>query len=313
MQSKFSNAPPQAAFADGPGLPQALECLGTQPKFEIDTSVDSFALNGGGGVSAGFGVNSVLQAVGFGVNYSTGTLDMSMVMSAPLYGSNQVGNSAGSANSNNFSFNVSAVVDMINGSISAWTSTGLYALSQSALQNTFSNLMKNVPSTTWSAVLGQDLGNGQFTIPVGGTAGILVGDSFNIYKVNYIWSGNGLPCLNPLKIVDKLGPAFAVATVTQVSYTNAIVSISYPGLAAGATPEQTPTSADWLEINSLVKSSTGAKRNNLKYSLHLGTVSQSNNLLFSDGKTTENVSMTPFVATQLSNYVVNTLSQFYIQ
>ena len=282
-----------------------LSCLITTPNFELRTRVDSFSLTGGGSANAGFSLNGILNAIGIDISYSTGELDMSMTMYAPLFGSQQLNTSTGRGKSSNFNFSASVLDGLIGGGLGFWSSTGLETLSVKALSNTYGNLAKNLPSSPWWTVISGGVGVNQFTIPVGETAGLLPGDKFNVYSVNYIWN-NGAPCKVPLSNIYKLNnqKPIGVATVQQVDYDSAIVTVNNPTLPV--------LNYSKLEILSLVPAANGAQRTNLKYSLRLSDITQSNGLQFSDGRVTQTVDMTGFVSDDLSNYLVNSLGAFYL-
>jgi hypothetical protein len=261
-------------------------------------------LTDGASGNVGFG-GSLLQAIGLGITYSSGTLAMSMKLTSPLYGPASIANAIGSANSDSFSFSVSGIASLLTGSMSAWSTTGLAKVSGDAMISTFGNLSKVIPGTTWSTVINQELGNNQFTIPVGESSGLQAGDTFSVYKVAYIWGGNGVACQGPLEVIQKIGSAVGTATVVTAAYASSIVSI--------VNPTQAVHNNDHLEIKALVKAVNGSARTGLKYSLHLGSVTQAAGLLFSDGTNTSNVDMTPFVGADLSNYLSNTLGYYNVQ
>ena len=228
-----------------------------------------------------------------------------MNLFSPLYKNAPISNSTGSDSSQNFSFSLSAVANLINGGIGAWHTTGLYALTNGALNSTYTNLMTNTPTMTWSTVISQDLGNQEFLVPVGSTSGLIAGDTFNVYKVDYIWSGDGSPCSNVLQIVKK-NTLIGTATVAQTDYYASSVTIKNP---------TSPVSVgDRLEIKALVDAA-GAARTTLRYSIHLGTLTQSKGLAFQTGLNSAPVmvDMTPFVRAQLQDLLVNQLGTFYIQ
>lgn len=282
-----------------------LACLASTPQFSLDTSIDSFALTSGASASAGFGIGSILQAIGLDITYSTGELDMSMNLYSPLYKSAPIGTATGGSSSQNFSFSASAVANLISGSIGAWHTTGLYDLSNSTLSTTFTNVLASAPAITWATVVAQDLGNQEYMIPVGSTAGVLVGDTFNVYKVDYIWE-NGVPCGGILQMVKK-NTLVGTATVTQTDYYASSVSIVNPtaSIAVG----------DRLEIKALKNSAAGAARTKLRYSINLKSVTQAKGLYFQTGVngSTTSVDMTPYVRSQIQDLLVNQLGNYYIQ
>jgi hypothetical protein len=287
----------------------SLSCLATSPQYSIDTSIDSFALTSGASANAGFGIGGILQAIGIDVSYSTGELDMSMNLFSPLYKNTAISNATGGDSSQNFSFSLSAVVNLINGGIGAWHTTGLYDLSNGALSNTYTNLIANAPAMTWSTVVSQDLGNQQFLLPVGTTAGLLAGDTFNVYKVQYIWGvdGTGTPCNSVLQMVKK-NTLIGTATVGQIDNFASYVDIKNPTLPVSI--------GDRLEIKKLAPAANGGTaRTNLRYSVHLGSLTQSKGLMFQTGLNSGMVSvdMTPFVKAQLQDLLVNQLGTYYLQ
>lgn len=282
-----------------------LACLASTPTYVLDTSVDAFTLTTGASASAGFGINDFWRAIGIDVSYSTGELNMSMNLYSPLYKSAPIGTATGGDSSQNFSFSASVVAQLISGSIGAWHTTGLYSLSNSTLNNTFANVLANSPTTTWSTVISQDLGGGEFLIPSGSTAGVLVGDTFNVYKTDYVWENGGIPCGSILSMVKK-GALIGVATVTQTDYYAASVSIKMTG---------TVSIGDRLEIKSLVKSAAGTARTKLRFPIAIRSVTQAKDLYFQTGvnSATQKVDMTNYVRTQIQDMLVNQLGNYYIQ
>ncbi len=283
-------------------------CLLTTPNFQINTAVDAFQLSGGVNGGAGFNPGGILQAIGVNVTYSSGELNMSMVFNAPLFGPSPIANSTGKATTNNFSISTTGLAGLVTGNAGAWSSTGFYQASQDALSNTFDALKANLPAQPpWWTVVSAAVNENEFLIPVGTTAGLQVGDQFNVFKVDYQWQGDGLPCQNPLKIALKLSSQpFAVVTVKQVElgYAAVFISKSINGDVIGA--------FDRLEIKQLMKAPGGAARTTLNYSVRLGGVTQSNGLVFSDGKFSHAIDMTPFVRSQLNDLLANKIAGYYL-
>jgi len=300
--STLASSPTQVVATQDP-----MSCLVTTPNFSLAASIDSFELTGGANANAGFNINSILSAIGLNVTYSTGQLNMSMTLQTPLYGPARVAIATGNASSNNFSFSASVLDGLIGGGLGFWSSTGLQPLSVSALGNTFTALSKNIPGTVWSTVVTGTIAANQYTIPVGETTGLQMGDTFNVYSVSYVWGGNGAPCTNPLQIVNKLngGAPIGVATVKQIAYDTAIVEIDGPSLPV--------VNYDRLEILKLAPAANGSARTQLKYSMHISGVTQAADLQFNNGTSIETVPMTGFVGTDLTNYLVNTVGYYNVQ
>lgn len=302
---------PSLKFAESENLATGLNsleekaCLLTTPNFQINTAVDAFQLKGGANGGAGFNPGGILQVIGVNVTYSSGELDMSMVFSAPLFGNSPVANSTGKGMTNNFSVSTSGLASLVSGNAGAWSSTGFYQASQSALSNTFGNLKANLPAQPpWWTVISAAVSENEFLIPVGTLAGLKIGDQFNVFKVDYQWQGDGVPCANPLKIALKLSTQpFAVVTVKQLELNYAAVQIN----KLNNTTDKIEA-FDRLEISKL----SGTGRTALNYSIRLGGVTQSNGLVFSDGKISQAIDMTPFVRTQLNDLLANKIPGYYL-
>lgn len=290
--------------AMGLSLRDEKACLLTTPNFEMKTAVDAFQLKGGANGGAGFNPGGILSVIGVDVTYSSGELDMSMVFTAPLFGSNPIANATGKGTTNNFSVTTNGLASLVTGNVGVWASTGFYQVSLSAISDTFENLKANLPSMPpWWTVISAAVTENEFLIPVGTTAGVQVGDQFNVYKVDYQWQGDGRPCSNPLKIALKLtSQPFAVVTVRQVELGYASVFIS----KLNNTTDKI-SAFDRLEISKLV-----GNRKALNYSVRLGTVTQSNGLVFSDGRTTQALDMTPFVRTQVNDLLANQITGYFL-
>lgn len=284
-----------------------MSCLITTSDFQLNTSIDSFQLNGGANGNVGFNPGGILQAIGVNVTYSSGDLDMSMNISTPLFGQDPIANATGGGTTNNFSIGTSGLISLLTGNFGAWQSTGMYDASQGALVNTFANLKKALPAQPpWSTVIAEKAKQG-FLIPVGTTSDVRIGDQFNLYKVNYVWQGDGSPCANPLKIALKTSNSpYATVTVQQVELRTAYVLVT--SIASGATVEP----YDRVEILKLKNSSDGSARTKLNYSIRIGQLSQAANLVFSDGKSSQVVDMTPFVRNQLSDLVANKFPGYFL-
>lgn len=284
-------------------------CLISTANYQVNTSVDAFQLSGGANGNAGFNPGGILQVIGVNLTYSTGELDMSMVFNAPLFGTTPIANSTGKGVTNNFSISTSGLASLITGNIGAWSSTGFYQTSLDAISNTFNNLKKNLPSQPpWWTVISQPVNENEFLVPVGTTAGLQIGDQLNLYKVDYQWQGDGAPCRNSLKIALKTSSQpYAVVTVKQVELSYAAVSVTKVLRA-----DQIVAAYDRVEISKLMKASDGSTRTTLNYSVRLGNVTQSNGLVFSDGKIPQAIDMTPFVRTQLQDLLANKIPGYYL-
>lgn len=305
---------PGVSFVEQPdannSLSQNLDpmaCLANTPDFQLNTSIDSFQLTGGANGNVGFNPGGILQAIGVNVTYSTGDLEMAMNITTPLFGTDPIAHSTGKGVTNNFSIGTTGLVALLTGNIGAWQSTGLYDASQGALTDTFGNLKAGLPALpTWSTVVSAKTDQG-FLIPVGTASGVKVGDQFNVYKVNYVWQADNGPCKSPLKIALKLtNTPFATLTVTQAELRTASVTASLNDNGTGV------ELYDRVEIKKLKNDSSGNTRTALNYSIRLGSLTQSANLAFTDGRTTQIVDMTPFVRNQLSDLVANKIPGYFL-
>jgi hypothetical protein len=285
-----------------PPVQKAYACLENLPNLVVNTNVDAFQLTGGVGGGAGFGLNGILQLVGVNMNYSHGDLDMSMNLVSPLYGPGVIASALGVGGTDNFSISANVVVQLVNGSLGVWKSTGMYQASEDALEHAFGKVINALPALpAWSTVVDQVIDQKRILVPIGSNAGLKAKDQLDLYKVTYIWS-DGVPCSGALKVAEPNGTPYATATVEYVSVNSAVLTM---------TSTTSVEVNDQVAIHQLINNSDGTARKNLSYSLKVGTTTQSADLIFSDGQTSRTVDMTTFLKQQLMDYF-GSLDGYYL-
>lgn len=192
------------------------QCMMNLPQTRLGGAINSFELNGGGGISLGFNANGSNNTglTGLGFNVKVMRLDLSMRALSPMTSSVM-----GAVNVDAKQTQTSLNFNLLFGSLSIgpnfYFQTPLAKVTESALSKAVSGLSTQLQTYPWQSRVLMDHEN--FVTIIGGiNVGLQIGDQVAIYNKTYYWEGE--PCASKLLYEGGVEPIpVAILEIQEVA------------------------------------------------------------------------------------------------
>jgi hypothetical protein len=197
--------------------------------YQLDEQIVDFEVTSTTNVNAGFNlITGILQAIGLSVQASKAQMEVSMHLYPTNDPTSSLADATGTATATNTSFNFSIDIYDIGAGVGNSTTTPVTTLTSNTINSGLANVATALTkdALAWSSRVVDLLPTqNQFIVPAGSIAGLRLGDSFNVYNIDYIWQGD--PCNSTLLFQDKTTTTpIATAQVVQIQPNAALLQVT---------------------------------------------------------------------------------------
>ncbi len=273
-----------------------IQCVLDAPDYVLKTDLLSFEMVDKYKISLGFSlIKGLFKAIGLDFEAANGTLGMSMAVYDPLKPRTAITDAQGEGSASEIKFDASLMAHLVDTDLGYYYKTPLRYMSEDALKSTLGNVIQKLASRSneWSARVYDVMAEDELLVRVGRTAGLVEGDEFKIFNIEYKWEGTA--CESNLVIARKLSTEpVAIATVTQLEPGSAILKITKRN------SEDAIRKGAFVTVSKLVAQSNQAQSRALARSIKLGEMTQGK-IVFSMNGFGKEVDLRPFISHQLKD------------
>lgn len=206
----------------------------TRPSCEVDydeyalsANVLGFEITGKQGAKIGFNFGKVLKLITLGFTAESGQMNMAMAIADTIKPDESISYVTGAGKMSKKEFTFEIGISYIGLGYDYFKQTPMADLTMKTVKDSLKNLEASLDAigSHWRSKVAY-VNDATVVIPTGTTSGIKLGDKFNIYNVDYLWSDKQKPCSSDLLFVTPTSDKpIAVAVVTDVENNASLLHI----------------------------------------------------------------------------------------
>lgn len=220
------------------------ECEVPTSEYALDTKVIAFEIVSNTGLSMGFDlISKFLRFFQFSFRAKTGRLSLAMSLYDPMKPDFELMNVLGQSKMVEREFKFDFSFSKAKVGFDNFYKTPISLLTERGLEDTLKNMTNSISTLEdeWTTHVVAIPTATEVIVPVGSFTGLRVGDFFEIYNVQHIWTG--VPCESEHLIARKTtSRPIAIAMVTQVDKNASVLTVY-----------DNPYAKNSIEVNSLAQ------------------------------------------------------------